>query len=136
MKIFERLFDKDSKPQDELTQPEREAIVDLLTLAVYIDNHLSVAENEAFDSMTGKLNWESDRDLSHYIYHATERARHARTDEGAVNEYLSFVAERLESRTSVSHALDLLHRLFSADGSHEKESHFYRTAESVLRSQL
>lgn len=134
VKILERLFDRETKPRDELSQTEREAIVDLLTLGVYVDGHLSVAEDEAFETLTGKMNWESDQDLSYYVYNATERARHARTDEGAIQEYLGFVGERLTSHTSASHALDLLHSLFSADGSHEKESQFYRTAEVILRS--
>ena len=133
MKIFEKLFNKNAKTKDELTQPEREAVVDLLTLGVYVDNHLSLAEDEAFESITGKMNWESERDISYYIYTATERARQARADQGAIEEYLEFVSERLESRTSASHALDLLNRLFSADGSNEKENQFYRKVESILK---
>jgi hypothetical protein len=134
MKIFEKLFNKDAKTKDELTQAEREAIVDLLTLGVYADNHLSLAEDETFEAITNKMNWESDRDISYYIYTATERARQARTDEGAIEEFLKFVAERLDSRTSASHALDLLQRLFSADGSTEKENQFYRKVENILRN--
>ena len=133
MKLFERLINKDARRKDELTQPEREAIVDLLTLGVYADNHLSIAEDVAFESLTGRLNWESEQDISYYLYTATERARQVRNDEGAIDEFLAFVAERLTSRTSTSTALDLLHRLFSADGSNKKESEFYKTVERILR---
>ncbi len=52
MKIFEKLFHKNAKTKDELNQTEREAIVDLLTLGVYADNHLSLAEDETFESLT------------------------------------------------------------------------------------
>lgn len=133
MKIFETLFNRNAAKKDGLTQAEREATVDLLTLGVYADNHLSVAEDEVFESITTKMNWESERDISYYIYTATERARQARGDTGAVEEFLKYVAERLESTTAKTQALDLLDRLFSADGSNKKETHFYKTVERILK---
>lgn len=56
MKIFEKLFRSGNTKEknDGFTQKEREAVVDLLLLGVYADNHLSLAENEAFDSVTEK----------------------------------------------------------------------------------
>lgn len=79
------------------------------------------------------MNWKSDVDISYYIYTATERARNAKSDPDAVEEYLKYVCERLESRSSTSHALDLLHRVFSSDGNTEKENEFYRMVERILK---
>ena len=133
MKILETLFNRNSHKKDGLTQTEREAIVDLLTLGVYADNHLSVAEDVAFETLTNKMNWESKRDISYYIYAATERARQARSDEGAVEEFLNYVAERLQSPAAHSQALNLLNKLFSADGSNKKDGDFYKTVERILK---
>ncbi|MEM1223010.1 MAG: hypothetical protein AAGH40_09625 [Verrucomicrobiota bacterium] len=61
MKFFEKLFgnEEGSKLHSKLEQPEREAIIDLLLLGIYVDDHISLSETAAFDDFTEVLGWDS-----------------------------------------------------------------------------
>lgn len=134
MKFLEKLFSSDqgSSLHPAIEQPEREAIIDLLLLAVYIDGHLSLAESSEFDSAADSLGWDSSTGPSIYISNATNRARNARTSEDSVSEFIAFVAQRLTSTGSKERALVLLNRLLTADGKTEKEKVFFKQVESAL----
>jgi Tellurite resistance protein TerB. len=131
MKFIEKLFGKapSSSLHPSLTQPEREAIIDLLLLAAYADNHLSFNESREFDEATESLGWESSTGISVYLSNATDRARNAR---GNVTPFIEFVAERLNSPAAKDRALELLNRLFIADGKDEKEQAFFKQVEAVF----
>ena len=59
-------------PQN-LTQPQREAVFDLLLLGMYADGNLKLAENAQVFSLTEQLGWESYQDRSEYSETATAR---------------------------------------------------------------
>lgn len=128
MKFIEKLFSKaqGSSLHPSLVQSEREAIIDLLLLAAYADNHLSFNESREFDEATESLGWDSSTGVSVYLSNATDRARNALGNEGPLIEY---VAERLNTPASKDRALELLNRLFIADGKDEKEQAFFKRVE-------
>ncbi|MGJ8653667.1 MAG: hypothetical protein ACSHX8_10375 [Opitutaceae bacterium] len=132
MKFLEKLFsaDEGSSLHPSVTQPEREAIIDLLLLGIYIDGHLSLAETSEFDNAADSLGWDSSTGPSIYISNATDRVRNARTSEDAVAELISFVGQRLTSAGSKERALVLLNRLLTADGKTEKEKAFFEQVET------
>ncbi len=134
MKFLEKLFgaEQGSKLHPALGQAEREAIVDLLIMAIYVDNHLSLAESKELEESTDALGWESVTDLETYISTATARARDARSDEGLRAEYINFVAERLTTYAGKERALELLNKVFLADGKNEVEKAFFKQVEAVL----
>ena len=134
MKFLEKLFsaDEGSSLHPAIEQPEREAIIDLLLLAIYIDGHLSLAESSEFDTAADSLGWDSITGPSVYISTATDRARNARTNEASVSEFIAFVAQRLTSAGSKERALVLLNRLFTADGKTESEKAFFKQVEAAL----
>ena len=135
MKLFEKLFNKDKNAaRDGLSQEQREAIIDLLILGAYTDNRLSLREEKAFESLTGTLSWESEIELSDYIKDAIAKVRSIRSNPSAKAGLLGEIKERLHSRSSVSKALNLLHKVFISDGRSYDEANFYREVESVLKS--
>ncbi len=134
MEFLEKLFsgDQGSSLHPAVTQAEREAIIDLLLLAIYIDGHLSLAESNEFNSAADSLGWESSTGPSVYISTATDRARNARTSEDSVAELIRFVALRLSSAGSKERALVLLNRLLTSDGKTEKEKVFFKQVEAAF----
>ncbi len=51
---------------DGLVQNEREAIIDLLLLGIYQDNHLSLAEDQVFHTEVDAFQWESTTAIEIY----------------------------------------------------------------------
>ncbi|MGB0414814.1 MAG: hypothetical protein ACPGJU_10265 [Coraliomargarita sp.] len=134
MKFLEKLFsaEQGSRIHPALEQPEREAIVDLLIIAIYVDNHLSLAESAELEESAGVLGWESVTDLDTYISTATARARDARSAESLRAEYIQHAVERLSSDASKERALELLNKVFLADGKNEVEKAFFKQVETAL----
>lgn len=134
MKFLEKLFfsDEGSSLHPAIEQPEREAIIDLLLLAIYVDGHLSLAESSEFDSAADSLGWDSSTGPSIYISTATDRARNARSSEDSVSEFIAFAAQRLTSAGSKERALVLLNRLFTSDGKTETEKAFFKQVEAAF----
>ena len=134
MKFLEKLFsaEQGSSLHGALQQPEREAIIDLLLLAVYIDNHLSLSETTEFDAATEALGWDSSTGPSIYINSATTRARDVRLSEDAVAEFIHFANKRLASPASKERALVLLNRLLMSDGKTDKEKAFFKQVETTF----
>ena len=135
MKFLKKLFGNEeprSSLHPELQQAEREAILDLLLLAIYVDNHLSLSETKEFDDAADSMGWESSAGPTVYICNATDRARTARSGEETTAEFINYVAERLCSTGSQERALELLNRLFMADGKTEKEKTFFKQVEAAF----
>ncbi len=134
MKFLEKLFHHEhgSSLHAALQQPEREAILDLLLLATYVDDFLSLSETKEFDDAADSLGWESATALDVYISNATSRVRNARASEESVAELIAFVAQRLTSVGSKECALTLLNRLFMADGKTAEESAFFKQVEAAF----
>lgn len=134
MKILEKLFGEPepSSPSPALEQLEREAIVDLLLLAVYVDNHLSLSESKVFDESTDSMGWESETSIYVYLDHATHRVRNVRGNDEAIIELIGYVSERLKSAEARKRAMALLNRLFMADSTTAKEKDFISKVEAAF----
>ncbi|MFT5837211.1 MAG: hypothetical protein ACI9ZV_000715 [Candidatus Azotimanducaceae bacterium] len=135
MKFLEKLFSSErprSSLHSELKQAEREAILDLLLLATYVDGHLSLSETKEFDDAADAMGWESSTGPSVYISNATDRARTARSGKETTAEFINYVAARLGSSGSRERALELLNRLFLADGKTEQEKVFFKQVEAAF----
>ena len=55
--LIRKLFHKSEAPKDGLTQPQREAIVDLLNYCMYVDNLIFLAEDRLITDTVAKFNW-------------------------------------------------------------------------------
>ncbi|WP_269524481.1 hypothetical protein [Coraliomargarita parva] len=134
MKFIEKLFtsERGSSLHGALEQTEREAIVDLLIMAVYVDSHLSLRESHEFDGLTDSLGWESGTAVDFYACNATNRVYGALSCEDSTREFVDFAAQRLKSKASRERALELLNKLFQSDGKTEAEAKFFKRVEASL----
>jgi uncharacterized tellurite resistance protein B-like protein len=118
---FKRLFRFTHKPEDGLTQPEREAIVDVLHYCMYADKHVATAEDEFIETSTRRLDWDQNVSYEYYEGESTAKARTALADPVPRVEFLAEIDRRLSNQAKLI-ALQLAERLINADGvRHEDE---------------
>ncbi len=119
-------------PQN-LTQPQREAIFDLLLLGMYADSNLKLAENTQVYALTEQLGWDSYQDRSEYSETATAHVRAANETNGATFAFLSQLGTRLGDDDVKKLALGLLAELLGADHhTVESEAGFYQKAQAIF----
>ena len=119
-------------PQD-LSQPQREAIFDLLLLGMYADGNLKLAENEQVFSLTERLGWESYQDRSEYSETATARVRTAIETDASLSVFLTKLSSQLGDDDVKKFALGLLVKLLDSDKQTlESEAGLYQKAQAIF----
>ncbi len=103
-------------PKDGLSQPEREAILDLLNICIYADNHIAIAEGKVVEDFTRSLEWDPSVGFSAFETASITRARQAKEDATYRAEYLQSIKARLASDRSKKLAEETAKHLMSADG--------------------
>lgn len=136
MKILEKLFRSkisyEDTAADGLSQPEREAILDLMLLGIYADNHLSLAEDALIQAQAERLDWESGTSIDVYMALATDRARTASQSDEQEDQFLRFIGQRLNSDTAKNQALGLARDLFLSDGETAAETAFVERLQQYI----
>ena len=116
-----------------LTQPQREATLDLLLLGIYADGAVRLSENERIYDLISPFGWESYQDAREYSQTATSRARGALENETFLAAYLAGINNRLEDEDVKKLALALLARLIESDNAAtESEADFYQQAKTAF----
>ena len=136
MKFLKNLFSelsKDSSTKPKLKQPESEAVIDLMLLGIYGDDHFSLSESRELDAISNSLAWKSNQDLSVYIDNAVVRVRNARLSDEATDEFIQYIARRLTSPGAKEYALELLNRLLRSDGKNEVEKVLFKKIEAIFK---
>ena len=119
-------------PQN-FTQPQREAIFDLLLLGTYADSSLKLAESTSVFALTEQLGWESYQDRSEYSETATSRVRAANETDAGTSAFLAQLNTRLADEDVKKLALGLLAKLLEADhDTVESEAGFYQKAQAIF----
>ena len=136
MKFFKDIFASLKNPSlhQPLQQDEREAIIDLLLLGIYYDDHLSLGESEEFRSVVNSIGWESELEVSGYINNAILRVRSIRSSDETCSDFIRQIAKRLTSAGSRERALKLLNRLFRTDGKTNIEKAFFQQVEAAFNA--
>ena len=75
--LIRKLFHKSEAPKDGLTQPQREAIVDLLNYCMYADNLVFLAENRLITDTVAKFNWDPKIPFDQFDARSVSNARNA-----------------------------------------------------------
>ena len=119
--LITRLFRKSEGPKDGLTQPQREAIVDLLNYCMYADNLVMLAEDRLITDTVAKFNWESTTPFDQFDGRSVGNARNARESQVYRDKFLGSIKDRLDTPAVRGKALDLCQELFLADGAQSKE---------------
>ncbi|MDQ3621644.1 MAG: hypothetical protein M3463_04030 [Verrucomicrobiota bacterium] len=103
-------------PHPSLTQPQREAIFDLLLLAMYSDDMLKLKENERLYELISGIEWESYQEPREYSELATARVRAVYESAVGLEPFLAQIADTLGDTSRKEFALVLLERLLETDG--------------------
>ena len=119
--LIRKLFGKPEALKDGLTQPQREAIVDLLNYCMYADNFVFLAEDRFITDTVAKFNWDSKVPFDQFVLRSTDNARNARESQVYRERFLASIRDRLDTPAVKGQALDLCQELFLADGARSDE---------------
>jgi len=121
--LIKKLFRKSdpSVQNDGLTQPQREAIVDLMNYCMYADNLILLAEDRFITDTVAKFSWDSKTPFDQFDVRSIDNARNARENQGYRDRFLASIRDRLGSPLVKGQALDLCRQLFVADGVHSDD---------------
>lgn len=120
----------DKTPKDGLTQQQREAIVDLLIVAMYADKNSVLAENDTVVAQIEKLAWDSGISIELYIDTSTSRVRNAIKDEAGTEKFILEIGSRLETREAAEKAMDICSKVVKMSGKNGED--FLRKTETLL----
>lgn len=84
------------KAQD-VTQAQREALIDLVVCTMYIDGTIRYEENEQLDEVVARLDLDAEAPLTLYLYKAIARLRDFWHDTEQIDALLAEHAARLDS---------------------------------------
>ncbi|HEX5491557.1 MAG TPA: hypothetical protein VFX07_09890 [Candidatus Udaeobacter sp.] len=122
MSLLKKLFHRSEAPNDGLTQPQREAIVDLLNYCMYADNLVMLAEDRLIADVAAKFNWDPKAvPFDQFDARSVGNARNARESKVYRDKFLGSIKERLDTPAVRMKALDLCQELFLADGAQSEE---------------
>ena len=119
--LIRKLFHKSEAPNDGLTQPQREAIVDLLNYCMYADNLVFLAEDRLITDTVAKFNWDPKIPFDQFDVRSIDNARNATENQGYRDRFLASIRDRLGTAAVKGQALDLCQELFLADGARSDE---------------
>ena len=119
--LIRKLFHKSEAPNDGLTQPQREAIVDLLNYCMYADNFVFLAEDRLIADTVAKFNWDPKVPFDQYDAKSVSNARDASESQVYRDQFLASIRDRLDTAAVKGKALDLCQELFVADGARSDE---------------
>jgi len=115
-----------------MTQPSREALIELLFLSLYLDNHLSIAEDSALESALANLGWDSPRPKEIFILNAFAKARKAADCPANTTEFLAERVKILKSDDQGTVAMEWLGKVLAADGMSAEEDRFLSRVHALL----
>jgi uncharacterized tellurite resistance protein B-like protein len=120
--LLRKLFHKSEAPKDGLTQPQREAIVDLLNYCMYADNLVMLAEDRLIADTVAKFNWAPKAvPFDQFDARSVGKARNARESQVYRDQFLVSIKDRLGTAAVKGLAFDLCQELFLADGARSDE---------------
>lgn len=107
-----------------MTQKQREALFDLITLAPYSDAHISLAEERLAESAFIAEGWESEHPKSLFLEQSIARAREAAESDEATADYIASRAALFTDSGSQTEAFGVVKGVISRDGMNSDESAF------------
>jgi hypothetical protein len=119
-----------------MNQKQREALVDLLLLGMFVDGSLKVSEDRQLLSVIEEIGWESYQTPDLYFQSAIAKARDAADTEARMLARLKKINDDLASDDIRQQALNRLQRFLSLDGEPGlEESKFLELAKAYLNGE-
>lgn len=108
-----------------MTQKQREALFDLLTLSLYADAHISPQEGHLSKSGLMAGGWESKQPRSQFIDESFARARELSEDDESMIDYLNERAQVFTSKAAQKELLKVIKEILSDEGELPADNEFY-----------
>lgn len=115
-----------------MTQTSRQALIELLFLALYLDDFLSLAEDELLGEALDELGWESPTSREIFIFSAFSAAREAAACPTKTGQFLNERADIIHADGEDAAAMTWLHNILAADGLTANEEHFLGQLQAKL----
>src|SRR2546421_10305332 len=97
--LIRKLFHKSEAPNDGLTQPQREGIVDLLNYCMYADNLIFLAADRLITDTVAKFNWDSKVPFDQLDVRLIDNARKASENYGYRDQFSDSNMEKCSTST-------------------------------------
>lgn len=108
-----------------MTQAQREALFDILTLSIYADAHISLTEEMLLESAFIAKGWTSEYPKSLFIEESFARAREIAEEDDATFDYLTERAAVFTTKTAQAEALGIVKNILERDGMTPDENEFF-----------
>lgn len=115
-----------------MTQNSREVLIELLFLSLYMDDHLSVAEDEVLNDALDSLGWESPDSREEFISRAFASAREAITSLEKTKEFFEVRTAVIKREGAEADCLTWLSKSLGSDGLTDTEKYFLSQLEARL----
>lgn len=115
-----------------MTQETRQVLIELLFLSLYLDDHLSLAEDELLTSALDSLGWESPTSREKFIFSAFSTAREAAGCPGKTESFLAERTVQIKRDGEEASAMTWLYRVLGSDGISPSEKRFLSQLEAKL----
>jgi len=119
-----------------MTQNSREALIELLFLSLYLDDHLSLAEDDVLTTALDSLGWESGNSREKHVFRSFALARATYEDPAKCDEFLKERAAIFKSDGEEAAAITWLSKVLGSDGLTFMEKRFLTQLEALLFPQV
>lgn len=113
-----------------MKQCSREALIDLLMVALYLDKRISLVEDDAMNGALETLGWESDRSRAEHLFKAVSVARDVDGDAAATDRFLDEKAAIIKDNNDEAETLTWLSRVLDSEGLSFSDQQFLNHLES------
>jgi hypothetical protein len=115
-----------------MTQETREVLIELLFLSLYLDEQLSLAEDELLTTALDSLGWDSPTSREQFIFAAFTKARETAACPIKTEAFLAARTGRIKRDGEEASALTWLYRALGSDGISPSEQRFLSQLEARL----
>jgi hypothetical protein len=116
-----------------LTQEQCEAFADILVLAMCIDGHFSLLEEEEIQKEIESINWDENLSPSIHISSSIARARDIAGSTDQVRIYLEQLAPLLADSNAAEFVMSQTLKVLNSDGTNLDEGVFISQLKAILR---
>lgn len=117
-----------------LTQPQKEALVDLLVVGMYADHLLSLKENDTLQAVIAKLEWTPLLSPEIFLEQSFARARTAQEEPAQLSAYLYQKTAHFDTPETKQAALQELTDFLQTDGLDPGEAPFLTQVQTLLQA--
>jgi hypothetical protein len=115
-----------------MTQTQREALFDLLTLCIYADHHISLTEEALLESAFIAEGWESEYPKNLFLEKSFARAREAADSDEGLKAYLVERAAAFDDEASQTEAYGVVQNIVRRDGLAAEDAMFLNLLKEAL----